>query len=152
MPAFLDASVFVKFYFPEAGSEEIIRLIDGGEEVWLSELTGIEIAAALAKKVREQDLKQEHFPDLLGKISHDLATGRFGIVTIDDEVKGMAKNLLSTWALQHPLRTLDALQLASALKMRSQKPELEWEFYVSDRTLAAAAEGHGLVTCRVGIP
>ena len=55
----LDASVAVKAYFEEAGSEEATALLTGQERLRATELIRIEVAAALCRRVRKGELAAE---------------------------------------------------------------------------------------------
>ncbi|BCB95104.1 hypothetical protein JZK55_00260 [Dissulfurispira thermophila] len=49
---FVDTSSLVKFYYPEPDSDRIETLLLGAEHIYITNLTIVEIASALARKVR----------------------------------------------------------------------------------------------------
>jgi predicted nucleic acid-binding protein len=109
MIVYLDASALVKKYVAEAGSREIIALIDEAALCGTSLITRAEVAATIAKLVRmralhkneaEQTRKdfQRQWPDLQR-------------LHITENLVAKADSL----AWEHGLRGYDAVHLASAI-------------------------------------
>jgi hypothetical protein len=48
----------IKLYLPEPGSDEFNRMVEGRDDLLVSDLTGTEVASALARRLREG---AEHF-------------------------------------------------------------------------------------------
>jgi len=138
MRLFLDTSSLVKLYHEEPGTDLLIaELAKGYDELCLSELAHLEFRSALWKKVR------------IGELSHDLAkkaiscfeddSDKFRWVTLDSMIIDSAKDLL----MQHGragLRTLDSIQLASALTLNSG----DVAYVTSDDVLRAIMQNEGL--------
>ena len=55
-PLYCDASALLKLYFPESGSDELNRLLEGREDLVASDLAVTEIVSALARRAREDAL------------------------------------------------------------------------------------------------
>ena len=143
MSVFADSSALVKLYADETGAEEIRSLT----VIAVSQLCRVEVPAALWRKQRlgeldsaaAQVLTAEFEADFYGS---DNAPPRFSAVAASTEVCEDAARLCAV----HGLRGYDAVQLASAVAVRSAGGGTE-TIAVFDRSLrqAAAAEGFALL-------
>jgi len=149
MPTFLDTSALIKYFAEEIGTEEVRRLIGSDTPLWVSELTPVEGVSALAKKVRKTEISANEFRSLLRALTLFLGSGRCEIIPLDDEGKERARTILSTWALSHSLGSLDALQLATALRAREGLGHMD--FYSADCRLLAAAQAQGFTVKNPGV-
>jgi len=104
----------------------------------VSRLTEAEVSSALARRVRSGDLSAAAGASALARLRADLSS--LDVVELVPGVVGRVHELLS----RYPLRAGDALQLASALALRS-KGQLRAEFVCWDGPLRAAAEAEGFV-------
>ena len=120
MAAFLDTSALIKHFVEETGTEEVRRIVVSETPLWVSELTTIEGVS-----------------------------GRCEIIPLDDEGKERARTILSTWALSYNLGSLDALQLAEAVRAREDIGSMN--FYSADRRLLAAAQAQGFTVKNPGV-
>jgi len=68
------------------------------------------------KKVRTKDLNTEEANDLIGSFINDYE--KFTFIEVDAELVFSARNLVSKYGLKG-LRTLDSIQLASVLRVKS---------------------------------
>ena len=96
----------------EVGTDWIRSLVApaGGNLSLISRVTTVEVRSALARRKREGAISlDEHFFALEALRTHSLTQYRF--VELDASVANLAGDLLE----RHPLRTYDAVQLASAL-------------------------------------
>ena len=118
MKIFLDTSSLIKLYHPEIGTIDLDKLFEDHDinEVFLSDITKIEFASAIWKKVRTKDLTADEANDLISLFSNDYE--KFTFVEVDAELVLFARNLVSKYGLKG-LRTLDSVQLASVLKVKS---------------------------------
>jgi len=140
---YLDSSALVKNYFPERGSNEVTDWIHRASNLWISEITLLEVTSALARKVRDEELTREEFNGMVGRFATDVANdARFGLIHLDEKVKSRAQNLLETYGIMGKLRTLDALQLASAMQIA--EPPGAPVMITADEDLYAAAKLTGL--------
>jgi predicted nucleic acid-binding protein len=141
---FLDTSALVRRYDPtEPGAAQVraLCLPGQGHTLMVSRFASIEVASAFSRKVREGGLR----PDERVEIWHLFAAhwrDHYQVVALLDEVYVQAENLVT----QHPLRAIDALQLASALLIVRRLPRQGLQFWTADRQQAAAARGEGLST------
>lgn len=144
---FLDSSAVIKLYVSETGSEWLHAIADspnGKTQVVLAEITVVEVAAALARRVRmSTNAISAHERDLyLNAFLHDCDT-RYALGAVDRLGINQAVMLTQT----HKLRGYDAVQLAIALTARSLLAEAgftPFTFIAADDDLLAAARAEGL--------
>ena len=139
MSAFADSSALVKLYADE--SDEGVR--EGPPSWVVSALARVEVPAALWRKQHLGELALDDAAVLVASFDADFhGTGsdapRFVVLALGATVLELAAALLR----HHPLRTLDALQLASALAARDVDPACD-TIVCWDRTLRAAATREG---------
>ena len=143
---FFDASALVKRYKTEPGTAEVNSLIDsvsGADRVWVSMLTWVELTSAMMGAIRGGHLSTETGAYMLNQFESEfLSTPEIWPVT--PEILISAVVLLR----EYPLRTGDAIQLASLLDVRNNLEDPDITFVVSDRRLAHASidAGVGKVT------
>jgi predicted nucleic acid-binding protein len=133
---YFDASALAKRYLDEAGSVAVRRLTASGT-VATSRLSEIEITSAVERRVREGVLSRDDRSAIAAALSRDLAS--MIIVELTADIATLAKDLLG----RHPLRSGDAIQLATAVYLASQLGRRP-PFVVFDDRLAAAAAAEGL--------
>lgn len=135
MIEFFDTSALVKHYVREPGSAAVRTALRRKTPV-VARIAHAELASALARLCREGSLDARARDRLLARIDADFAT--FDVVELRPAVSRMAAALVC----RHPLRALDALQLASALALG--RPTVR--FWCADERLVAAASAEGLRT------
>jgi predicted nucleic acid-binding protein len=143
---FLDSSALVKRYVAEPGSARVTALIDPttGNRIYLAHTTVVEVAAAIARRVREGTLAVAAAKALRRKFFQDVAA-RFQLMNLDDDVVDRAVSLTEL----HPLRAADAIQLATALNVNEDRIARNLSPLVvacSDQSLLKAAVAEGLAT------
>jgi hypothetical protein len=105
----------------------------------VSGVARVEVPAALWRKHRLDELSAEDAAVLLAAFEADwLGGAAFAVVGVRDDILDTAAHAVAI----HPLRSFDAIQLASALTARSADPDLT-EFACFDARLAAAAAAEG---------
>jgi uncharacterized protein len=135
---YLDTSVLVKRYVHEDGSEAVQALFREAAPIASSRLAWVELHAALARRSREGTLT----PAARKRI-FKLAVADFEALRIVEATHDIAESAAEL-CHAHPLRSLDAMHLASALWLRGElDPEVE--FHCADRGLSRAAKRAGLV-------
>lgn len=132
---FFDTSAFVKRYVIEPHSDTIQRLLSP-DNACLSRLATVEAASAVHRRRRSGELTDDESGHVLSALNSDCT--ELAMVEVSPEVCDIACTLLA----RHPLRALDAIQLASALVVRQEIPTCE--FVVFDARLAEAARAEGL--------
>jgi predicted nucleic acid-binding protein len=132
--SYLDTSFLIKLYVAEPGSIDAVSWFrQYREEVLISSLTDVEVAAALYQKLPATEALQvqEMYRD-------DRNLGVYGKITVDEAVFVEASALVVQCAEKFRLRSLDAIHLASALSAGIAN------FATFDARLAGAAASMGL--------
>ena len=108
------------------------------ETLLMAEITRVEVPAALWRKQRMGDLSPADARLLCAAFTADSSeSGRFVSVAVASAVLGEASQLVA----RHPLRAYDAVQLATALAVRSAGIEAVFVCFDDQLNRAAAAEG-----------
>ena len=105
----------------------------------------LELTSVAAIKVRTGAMSVEESVVFHFAVGESADSYRFIVQRLLEEDYDRAQMLLTQYAQQYSLRTLDALHLASALRLRTR---VHVDFFVtSDRTLAkvAALEGFAVI-------
>ena len=145
MIAYLDASALVKRYVAEAGSAEVVELIDQAEAVGTAVISRAEVAAALAKASRIQVLLRDEAVSALKVFNSDWEN----LVRIQ-MTEGLVSRAASL-AWDYGLRGYDAVHLAAALFWQDMlgEPVVTASF---DRQLWEAAKAAGLTAWPESLP
>lgn len=139
---YFDTSALGKRYIPEIGTLWVKSILRPAakHDIIISSLVRIEVCATLARRHREGHITH-----------HQLLTARktfFGHMQRHYQIVGMDQNityLASSLTLKHPLRSLDAIHLATAIiaaREFSTKPI----FVSADTRLLAIAQAEGFPT------
>ena len=147
---YFDASVVVKYYVTEPGSNWVRRLVDELNHekrpvhtLATVILTRVEVPAAIAIIYRVGRISKRTrdiaYRDFLNTFIH-----RYQILGVDPELMAWAGDLTQ----RHPLKALDAIHLAAALRLQEAlRPYRKTlTFVTGDGTLLAAARAEGLAT------
>ena len=106
---FADTSALLKLYLPEPGSTWLLSLDRARFSV--SSLAPLEVRSALARRQRGGSLLPGDADKLWKAFGEDLRG--WGVIELDLSLLASALSLLGSEATRVPLRTLDAIQLAS---------------------------------------
>ena len=139
---YLDTSWLAKLYLDEGDSEAVRRAIEPASVVFVSTLAFVEFHAAIARRRREGSIPARALASLITRFRADWPARLH--VPVSAEVVARAALL----ATAHPLRSLDAIHLASALLIGAGSPELP-RFGAADVRLVAAARAEGLPICAI---
>ncbi len=110
-PVYLDASALVKLFVPEEESDALNQALAGLTDVIVSDLALTEMASALNRRTREKRLTREEARRLYREASKLHASCHRA--ELAPPIHRRAERLMLSLTI--PLRTLDALHLASAL-------------------------------------
>jgi len=126
-----DSSALVPLLIAEAstGALRALHDRDPDQTVWC--LTPVEVASALARRVRE-GLSADRERDI--RAAWGMVSERWQEVASLELVRARASRLLNT----HPIRASDALQLAAALVACDERPDALAFVCVDDRLRDAA--------------
>lgn len=131
---YLDTSVLVAYYCPETLSELIQDRIRGANRPALSSLAEVEFSAALARKLRRQEIEVQASLEIQTLLRKHLQMGLYLRLDLAPRHFEAARVWLDS--LRAPLRTLDALHLALAV-------DAGLPLITADRQLATAAKTFG---------
>lgn len=139
---YLDTSALFKRYVEEDEPEMVLARIADAPIVGTALITRVEVAAALAKAVRDDRMEPAEAHDAEGDFLDDWDD--FTRVGLTDDLAAHAGDL----AWRHGLRGYDAAQLAAALAWREATEDAEDEivFACFDNHLRRAATAEGLET------
>ncbi len=148
---YLDSSALIKHYVQEAGTDALnLKLqldAQAPQENFASVVGCAEILAILARRFRENLLRQSEFDQLQEEFHRDWSLN-LNHIEVSDGVLAFIPGLVK----RHPLRGSDAIHLASALSLRdalrpaktSGAINRRIEFATSDKQLKNAALLEGL--------
>lgn len=139
MNLYLDSNALIKLYHEEAGTNELVKLLDENEDnliLTIADITKIEFYSAFLKRVRKKEIKYETVKKVLSAFENDLYM--FNFIEVDNIVKAIAVDLLKTIANKQGLATLDSIQLAAAINANQIFPIDS--FVTSDRILLNIAK------------
>ena len=139
---FVDTSALAKRYVTEVGSAWVrsVLQLEAGNVVIVSTVTTVELSSLLARRVREGTLPAANAV-LLENAFLLHVEREYLVAPLDTRVLTQARALVGIY----PLRTLDAIQLASAQIAGAILSE-PITFVGSDRNLLAAARAESLLT------
>jgi predicted nucleic acid-binding protein len=139
---FADTSALAKRYVPEVGSAWVQSWMDptSGHVTIISALSTAEFISLLARRQREGNVSAADFNRLRLDFSFHVRR-QYRVIALRQDVLAQAQLLV----VKHPLRTLDALQLASA-QVAANVIGMFPTFVTADRKLLAVAALEGFPT------
>jgi uncharacterized protein len=139
--AYWDTSAFVKRYVQEQGRRAVMTLLKRYDFV-SSTILPVELRSAFRRRVDEGTLEADELPKLIERAASDRKY--WTLVEASADVLAAAETLVGT----HPLRTLDAIHLASAqfFAARLAAPPL---FVSADKRQSDVAAAIGLSVRRI---
>jgi predicted nucleic acid-binding protein len=143
---YFDTSALAKLYHLEVGTPKVVEIVEAiGAQVRISRLSVVELRSVFAIKVRTQVVTREDVGLLLRQFHEDVVAQRFQVFAVSEQEFAFAERLIEKYAFDKPLRTLDAVQLAVALGLKSQG--LIDHFVAADAALCevAALEGFSVL-------
>ncbi|MDL2122134.1 MAG: type II toxin-antitoxin system VapC family toxin [Deltaproteobacteria bacterium] len=141
MHLFLDSNALVKLYHAETGTENLVCLLKENAYdliLTIAEISKIEFRSAFLKRVRTKEIEFEIVKEAFSCFEDDLFM--FNVVGVDEAVNSLAINLLDSIAYEKGLRTLDSIQLSTAI-ITNQILRIDY-FVTSDKTLANVAKDY----------
>ena len=141
---FCDSSAIVKRYVNETGSNFVDNLVavNSGNIILLARITRVEVASAIARRLKTGSLTTADAQNALAAFQHDL-TNNYFTVEITPVLLSIAMNL----ATKHALRGYDAVQLAATLEANDERIAsglLPLTLVSADTDLNTAAQAEGL--------
>jgi hypothetical protein len=138
---FADTSALIKRYVREQGSDwlrgEVIR-----NEVIISQLTPIELTAALGRRFRQGVISRFAFYQARRMFLLHLKAGKYTLIDLEQRIVDEAMRL----TFRRGLRAYDAVQLATALVASANFDRSRFVFLTADAGLEAVGRAEGLNT------
>lgn len=137
---FLDTSSTTKLYVAEAGTGEMVSLVQhpDAHDLTILSITMVEFRSAIRRRQRTGSLDEAQAEMALTEFHSQLGY-RFEVRPVNNGVCSLAEELVD----RYPLKASDAIQLAGCLMLRAVSPEVP-TFAASDNQLLRAAQGEGL--------
>lgn len=114
---YFDSSGLVKRYVSEVGSSWVISLTDpaAGNHIYVANITGVEVPAAINKRVRMGDINAADAATAVANFEYDLSN-QYNTLEVTETLLKNAAALTG----KYKLRAYDAVQLAVALEINNQ--------------------------------
>jgi len=137
MWAYFDTSALVKRYVEEAGRLNVLQLLRG-HRVVVSAILPVELRSAFRRRVTDGTFDGKQLSRIASRVAAD--RGYWTLVEVGAEVLAAAETL----AEAHPLRTLDAIHVASAQLFAARTSTPALTFVSADRRQTEIAAAVGL--------
>ena len=139
---FLDTSALVRRYDrSEPGSSRVRSICSPGRgnTLRLARIASVEVASALARKLREGAINSAE-QSRLWRLFRTHWRDQYQVAAMTDAAYAQAERLL----FHHELRAFDAIHIGCALVVAARLPQIGLEFWTADRQQARAATADGL--------
>ena len=141
MNVFLDTSALIKLYHHEIGTQRLIAFLTRSPNnirIIVSDLMRVEFRSAIFRKMRRKEIQTEEVMRVIGIFESDIS--RFDVIEIGPRHTSIAINLFDTLGPKSLLRSLDALQIATAISVNDES-KIE-RFICSDKGLISIAASY----------
>jgi uncharacterized protein len=132
---YIDTSVLVPFYLPEALSDAVDELLRIEDTPALSQLIEVELFSAVARKLRMREISPEEARQIGLDFQTYLDENFYTCIPLEPIHYNLARDWSSGFEV--PLRTLDALHLAVAISN-------QWLLVTGDEALTRSAQTLGI--------
>jgi uncharacterized protein len=141
--AYFDTSALVKRYVDEPGRRQVQQLLRRHDCV-TSAILPVELRSALRRRVAERTLDSSRVSEILKRVAADRAYRT--VIEVGTEMLSGAEALVSV----HPLRTLDAIHVASAQLFAARLSIFSLMFVSADKRQTEVASAIGLASRHIG--
>jgi len=135
---YLEPSAVVAWLFNEASAATVIRAMEEADLIVTSQLTIVEAERAIQRVVAQGIVKESRAHKLRGALEHERA--RWTTMELTDGVLARAGSVFPI----EPVKTLDAIHLATALAFSESFPDLK--VLALDRRISENATALGLAS------
>jgi predicted nucleic acid-binding protein len=139
---YFDTSALVKRYVDEAGRREVLQLLRRNECV-TSAVLPVELRSGLRRRAADGSLEAARLPMILKRVAADRPY--WTLVEVGTDVLAVAETLVATY----PIRTLDAIHVASAQLFAARVSMPGLIFVSADKRQAETATAVGLVAQQI---
>ena len=143
--AYFDTSALIKRYVQEAGRRQVLQVLRRHRCV-TSAVLPVELRGAVRRRATEGTLDAAQVPAILKRVTADRAY--WTLIEVTTDVLAAAENLVAG----HPLRTLDAIHVASAQTFATRVSIRALLFVSADERQTEAAAAIGLTAKLVAQP
>ena len=114
---YFDSSAIIKRYVSETGSAWVESLVNltAGNNIFMARITGVEVVAAIARRLRGGSMTQADASAALTIFQYDFANSYFKV-----EITPTLLSSAMVTAEKYALRGYDAVQLTAALELRAE--------------------------------
>jgi predicted nucleic acid-binding protein len=133
---YLDSSALIQHFVAEKGSAFVDHILKRHRPISTSRISYLEIYSCFARLRRQGSLAEKAHASVIKQLEKEFLSYRR--VELTPELFEIARSLID----KYPLRSLDAIQLASAARLRRVAGDL-LIFGCADRRLLAAASDEG---------
>lgn len=130
---YLDTSMALKLYVPEAGSEAVQRKVQSVSDLYSSELMIPEFRSALSRREQEHAIDARDAKRIWSLFRQHLDEGRWRLLSADRAIMLHAAEVMAECRRVVAVRTLDAIHLATCLHYRLQP------LFTADQVMLRAA-------------
>ncbi|MDY6802317.1 MAG: type II toxin-antitoxin system VapC family toxin [Cyanobacteriota bacterium] len=109
---YLDTSVVVPLYWPEALTNTVEALLINEPELGLSDLVRVEFSSAIARRVRMGEISRESAREIVEQFQAHIDAELYTLIAVEPIHYRIARGWID--GFETALRTLDALHLAIA--------------------------------------
>ena len=141
---YFDASVLVKAYIWEVGTEDVrqvletMRTVPPQTRIVTSRLAFLEVASAISRRRAAGEFTEEQANEIRERLRDDFGNDLLPFTVVESR-PGLV-NRAAELTREHRLRALDALHLATGIAARRRAPPgASFRFASADRRLNAAA-------------
>ncbi len=138
---YIDTSVLAAYYCPEPLSDVAEDYLLSERRPAISQLTEVELASAVSRKVRDKTLSEKDGFRILDTFQSHIDASMYTYLILDSRHYRLARSWISR--LSTPLRTLDALHLAASTTS-------DLELITADKKLAESAIELGIAAKLIG--
>jgi predicted nucleic acid-binding protein len=131
---FLDSAIITKLVVQESDSRFYDALVEGQDQLWASHLAWTETFSALCRKQREAEISAAVRHGAWLRVRRYLEGRMIRTIPVSATVLNEANRLIEFCMTRAPLKTLDAVQLASCSHAAA------WPLVTNDRRMRRAAE------------
>ncbi len=142
MWTYFDTSALVKRYVDEAGRREVLQLLRRNECV-TSAVLPVELRSSLRRRAADGSLEAGQLPMILKRVAADRPY--WTLVEVGTDVLAAAETLVATY----PIRTLDAIHVASAQLFAARVSMPRLIFVSADKRQTETAAAVGLVARQI---
>ncbi|VAX35144.1 hypothetical protein MNBD_UNCLBAC01-1804 [hydrothermal vent metagenome] len=114
MKIFIDTSSLIKKYNLEKGTKKVLKIFYEATEVYVSHITYMEARNTLIRRYRQKEIISDDLTAAIKLLNNDFSY--FSIVPWDESIKNSCIKLID----KHQLKTLDIIQLGSAIEASTQ--------------------------------